>query len=340
MSVNEHIEKLNMEIYGLKSKEEKKQVKSYIERLNHFCLPIIFDKKHLSQILNIGEMELGCILKQLEHKHYHLFKIKKKSGGERIINAPSKKLYTIQKWILNNILNNITFSEYAMGFCKNKSIVDNAKVHLNKSCVLNVDIENFFTSIKRKSVFGLFYYHGYTNYVSYILSRLCTYNDYLPQGAPTSPIISNIICFKLDKRLSGLAKKFNANYTRYADDITFSSNVSILKMLPIVKMILNEEGFEINEKKTRMLYKHQRQEVTGLIVNEKEVHINHKYIDTLKQELYYCNKYGVNSHRQRINDNRSFYKEHMYGKVEFLRMVNKELGDKFFEKLNLINWES
>ena len=328
-----------MEFYGLKSKKEEAQIKSYVERLDKFHLPIIVDKKHFSKLLNIREMELGYILKQLEHKYYHTFKIKKKSGGERIINAPSKKLYTIQKWVLNNILDNITFSEYAMGFVKKKSIVDNAKVHLNKNCVLNVDIKNFFTSIKRNKVFGLFYYYGYTNYVSYILSRLCTYNDYLPQGAPTSPIISNIICFKLDKRLSGLARKFNASYTRYADDITFSSNYSIFGMLKMINKILGEEGFRINESKTRILYKHQRQEVTGLVVNKK-VHVNKKYINSLKQEIYYCKKYGVHSHRERVKDESSFYKEHIYGKVEFVKMVDKELGEKLFKELDSINWES
>ena len=340
MDRNKYIEKLYCKLNATKNKDELLLAISYAERLARYNLPIIFDKRHLSKILNIDEFQLNYILKELENKYYHSFKIIKKYGGERIINAPSNKLLIIQKWILNNILNNITISEYAMGFCKKKSILDNAKVHLNKQCILNIDIKDFFTNISRKRIFGIFYYYGYSNYVSYILSRLCTYCDYLPQGAATSPILSNIVCYKLDKRLNGLAKKFDANYTRYADDITFSANYNIFEMLPLIREILIDEGFLINERKTRLLYKHQRQEVTGLVVNGKSVRVNRKYIKDFKKELYYCKKYGVSSHREHISDDKSFYKEHMYGKAEFVRMIDKELGEKLFLELGTINWES
>lgn len=338
MSIDKYIEKLNLE---LSDNDDKFWAIKYVKRLQGFNLPVIFDKKHLLQELciTISEREFGYMLKELESKQYHTFKIKKKNGSDRSINAPSKKLYSIQKWILDNILNNISVSEYAMGFCKNKSIVDNAKKHLNKSCIINLDIEDFFTSIKRKRVFGIFYYCGYTKYVSYILSRLCTYFDYLPQGAPTSPIISNIVCYKLDKRLAGLAKKFNASYTRYADDITFSSNDDIVRIIPIIKEILIEEGFVINERKTRILYKHNRQEVTGLVVNGKSPNVNKKFINSVKTEIYFCNKYGVYNHRMKIKNDKSFYKEHMYGKVEFIKMVNENIGKKLFLELERINWE-
>jgi len=173
-----------------------------------------------------------------------------------------------------------------------------------------------------------------------MFSRLCTYDGHLPQGAPTSPYLSNIVCLKLDKRLSLLAKKYYANYSRYADDITLSGNCGINKMLPVVETILKDEGFSLNNDKTRLAYAYQRQEVTGLIVNGNSVRVNKRYIKKLNQDIYYCKKFGVKSHLKHIECDKRFYKEHMYGKAYFVNMVDKELGSKLITELDGVDWES
>ena len=134
----------------------------------------------------------------------------KKNGGVRIINIPSADLKYIQRWILKYILNNIHVSEHANGFVKSKSILTNAQNHVNSECIVNIDLKDFFPSIEFEQVFKIFKYYGYTKELSYTLAKLCTFQGVLPQGSPASPAITNIICLKLDKRLSSLGEKNNA----------------------------------------------------------------------------------------------------------------------------------
>ena len=332
------------ELYSVLSQKGEKQEDieaacKYAENLIILNLPVIFNNEHFSLLVGKEYKEITTMMATLETNYYHLACIKKKSGGERILNVPAVSLKIVQRWILDNILENLHVSQYAMGFCKNKSIVTNAKNHLGKACVINVDLKDFFPSITQKQIFNIFYYYGYTIGVSYMLSRLCTCESRLPQGAPTSPYLSNIVCLKLDKRLSELSKRFEAEYTRYADDITFSSDSDISNILPIVKEIIIDEGFQLNEKKTRVLFKHQKQEVTGLLVNGNRIRVNKKYIKKFKQEIYYCKKYGVEDHLKHIGCKKHFYCDHMYGKAYFINMVDEEMGKKFIEELNSIDWE-
>lgn len=312
---------------------------SYATRLIDSSLPVIFDKQHLSLLLGMELQELTTMLTMLEESYYSEISIPKKSGGRRTLNIPAMKLKMIQRWILDNILEHIPVSEYATGFCKERSIVTNAKKHIGKQCVINYDIKDFFPSIKIESIFMVFYYYGYTKEISYTLARLCTYGGYLPQGSPASPFISNILCLRLDKRLSQLAEKYVADYTRYADDITFSGNYGLQNIINIVKDIIQEEGFTVNENKIRTKYKHQRQEVTGLIVSENKVSVSKHYKRKLWQEIYYCQKYGVSSHLEHIGCKKSFYKEHIYGKVYFINMVEPDEGRKLLIAANEIVWD-
>lgn len=302
----------------------------YAKNLIELDLPVIFDRGHLLKLLGVDWLDID---------NYHDVSIPKKNGGERVISIPSPGLKRVQRWVLDNILGNMHVSQYAMGFCEGRSIVQNASYHVGKKCVINLDIKDFFPSINQKRVFRIFYYYGYSNEISYWLSKLCTYKNKLPQGSPTSPYISNIVCLKLDRRLSELAKRFNADYTRYADDITFSSKNDITAILPIVKDVLKEEGFEINEKKTRILFSHQKQEVTGLLVGGDKVHIEKKYIKKLKQEIYYCKKYGVVNHLKYTKCDKRFYRDHLYGKAYYVKMVNSIMGKRLIEELDKINWD-
>ena len=323
--------------------EKEKDIKAcleYAENLMDLSLPVIFNKTHFSLLVGRDLYEITAIMSTLEINYYSTLQIPKKKGGNRKLLIPAMSLRLIQKWILKNILNNIPISDYANGFYKKRSIVTNAEKHIGKNCIINLDLKDFFPSITLEQVFRIFYYYGYTKEISYLLARLCTYNKALPQGSPASPYISNIVCLKLDKRLSKLAITYKANYTRYADDITFSGDYGIEKIINIAKDIIKEEGFKINNNKTRIAYKHERQEVTGLIISKNKISVKKKYKKKLLQEIYYCKKYGVHSHLKHIKSQKAFYKDHMYGKAYFINMVDKDLGKRIINELDEINWES
>ena len=311
---------------------------NYADRLLDNHMPVIFDVTHLSLLLGVEKNYLTFMLFSLEH-HYREHLIPKKSGGFRQLYMPSVTLKYIQRWILDNILCHMHLSNYATGFRSKTSIVDNAKLHLNQDCIVNLDISDFFPSIDFETVFRIFNYYGYTKELSYVFAALCVYENMLPQGSPASPYISNVVSLRLDKRLNGLANSYEAVYSRYADDITISGNSGVVKCVPIAKRIIEEEGFCVNEKKTRIAYSYQRQEVTGLTINGGQVRVKKSYKRALMQEIYYCQRFGVDNHLRHIQSDKNFYKEHLYGKAYFLYMVEPDEGKKAIENLNIIKWD-
>ena len=311
----------------------------YAENLVNHNFPVVFDLFHLSLLLGMPWESLSFYIFCDIEKLYLTRTIPKRSGGERNLSIPCATLKYIQRWILDNVLYNMFISQYSMAFVKSKSILTNAQVHLGSEAILNMDIKDFFPSIPFLKVYQLFRYYGYTKEVSYLFTRLCTYKDALPQGSPTSPYLSNLVCFKLDIRLSILAQKYCAKYTRYADDMTFSGSKSIHKLIPIVIEILSDEGFEINSQKTRFTDKAQRQEITGLNINSGKVNVPRSYIRKFEQEIYYCSKYGAQNHQKHIGDHHRFYRDHMYGKAYYIHMIEPLLGTKLIDKLDRVNWE-
>lgn len=304
-------------------------------------LPVILDIYHLSNLVGIKYNLLKDILSNKD-KYYHTFYISKKMGGKRKIEAPNEVLASLQKYIKNEILDNILVSEYAFGFVKEKNILLNAKSHLNQEMVLNIDLENFFPTIKEKRVFHIFYkLCKYDYHISKVLTNLVTLQGRLPQGACTSPVISNITAYKLDKRLSTYAKKLNLIYTRYADDITFSGSKKIINdfFLENIQNIIKDCGFVINDKKTRFCSQYGRQEVTGLIINDNYIHINKKYIREIRQELYYINKFGVSNHRNNKDFSNMYYREHLLGKILFVKSIHQDIGLNFLNQFQNIDWE-
>lgn len=310
----------------------------YAQKLSENNVPVIFDFTHLALLLGLEPAILSYYLFASEEEYYSTYAIAKKAGGYRVIDVPSDRLKGIQKWILKNILRNVEVHDKCFGFMEGKSIYANALNHVGKECVLNLDLKDFFPSISIKDVFWVFYNLGYSKKVSYYLAKLLTKNGVLPQGSPASPMISNIVGMRLDRRLDKLANSYDAYYSRYADDITISGTGAIIKMIPIVERIIKEENFYVNENKTRYAFSYQRQEVTGLIVNKK-VSVPKKYIKDFKKEIYYCTKYGVTSHLKRIKNTKAFFKEYMYGKAYFINMVDQVLGKKLLEQLEAIEWD-
>ncbi|QBP40158.1 retron St85 family RNA-directed DNA polymerase [Paenisporosarcina antarctica] len=312
---------------------------TYAENLYNKNSPIIFDIKHLSKIMGISYPILFHYIYN-NQKFYKEFKIPKKSGSYRVIDAPSLNLKKIQRWILDNILVNFSISKYAMGFKKQVNIVENAQIHTNKELVYNIDIKDFFPSISFENVYFIFYNIGYSSEVSYAFAKLMTYKGYLPQGSPCSPIISNILCINLDESMNSLSKNIGANYSRYADDMTISTNdiPTFLVKKGAFKNIIEFYGFKLNDKKERMQYKNHPQFVTGLLVNNK-VRVRRVFKKEVEQQIYYCEKYGIFNHLKELGlEDRSFFKEYIYGKVNFIKSVEPEVAERFLERLNRLKW--
>lgn len=253
----------------------------------------IESREQLAFLLNIPLSKLTYLLyvKRIDNC-YTSFDIKKKNNGVRVISAPNEDLKDIQRklgYLLElhhkaflkekNIDNKISH-----GFEKNKSIITNAAVHRNNKYILSIDIKDFFDSIHFGRVRGFFNKNIEFNLpldMATVMAQLVCYKGVLPQGAPTSPIVSNLICNILDIRILNLVKKYRMNYTRYADDMTFSTNDRCIVdnydgILEEIANELGKFGLHINDKKTRLIYKDSRQEVTGLVVN-KIINVNRHY---------------------------------------------------------------
>ena len=335
---NEILKIKDLESKHIISNTSARVLDEYVQRLTANNVPIIYNLRHLRKLLDIKKTSQNKYFGIERFSSYKTFYIPKKSGGFRKIEAPTQKLELIQNWIKCNILEKFNVSANATGFKKGTSIVDNATCHCNKKYILNMDVQNFFPSIKYSKIFRLFNYIGYNNEVCHLLTQLCTNCDnVLPQGAPTSPIISNLVNIKLDKRLSNFAKTIGGDYTRYADDITISSNTNLSKYVPVIKDILKDEGYITNNKKTRITNSGQKQEVTGLTVNKK-VSVDKKIKKELNQAIYFINKYGLLDHMKRINCDKAKYKEHLFGLAYFVKMVEPSIGIRYLQELNNLNW--
>lgn len=323
---------------GYITQDDMKLIEEYNQRLLSNNVPIIYNLRHLRQLLGIRKRDQDNLFGKNRKASYHNFKIPKKSGGFRSIEAPNEQLKKIQLWIKENILDKFTVSGYAKGFKKGISIYDNALPHVGKELVINFDVKDFFPSIKYYEIYKVFKYIGYTDGVSKLLTKLCTNSkNVLPQGSPASPILSNLVSLKLDKRLGKLAESIGASYTRYADDITFSGAVNIQKYELLIRRIIFEEGYDVNEDKFRRQFSFQRQEVTGLIVNDR-VSIPERKIREIENAIYYCKKYGVTNHMKHINCEKGFYREHLYGLAYFIKMINRVQGEKYLKELSEIDW--
>ena len=311
---------------------------SYAQVLKDNGYPIIFDVKHFALLIGVNPKEIYSYY-LFPEELYKTIKIPKKKGGLREITAPSENLKYIQRWILDNILYRASVDNNVNGFIKNKSIVDNAKEHVGKECVMNLDIKDFFPSITYIQIYNLFIKFGYTRHLSMVFTGLCTYKNILPQGAPTSPFISNLICKRLDSRLDHLAKKVDATYSRYADDITFSGNKNITKYLSLIKRVITDETFKVNEKKVRVQFKYHQQMVTGIVVNEK-LSVPTKTKKYIRQQIYFSKKFGVKDNLRKQNINKTNYREHLYGLAYFIKMVESDYGNELLRDLSEIDWES
>ena len=326
-------------------------------RLESYNLPICGTASEIAAAMGItvGQLRfLAFSRKTSTISHYIRFKIPKKTGGERLISAPMPRLKRSQHWILVNILEKLELHDAAHGFRPNRSIVSNAQPHVAADVIINFDLKNFFPSISYKRVKGLFHSFGYSEAAATIFALLCTEptteeveldgktyyvaltERHLPQGSPASPAISNLLCRRLDRRLTGMAEHLNFVYTRYADDLTFSASGDsldhICNILRRTESIVTHEGFTINEQKTRILRKSRQQEVTGVVVNSK-LNICNKTLKRFRATLYQIEKDGLEGKHW---GNSPDLIAAIQGFANFVAMVNPEKGAEFLEQLERI----
>jgi RNA-directed DNA polymerase len=276
---------------------------------------------------------------------YVEFEIPKAKGGMRRISAPRKPLRTAQRKILDEILSKVPNHDSCHGFVAGRSTVTNATPHLRKALMVKMDLKDFFPTVHYRRVAGLFTSLGYGDRVASLLAALTTHRPILedktvvwpgvlPQGAPTSPAIANLVCHRLDARLAGLAAKMGGTYTRYADDLTFSfaeSPASVGKFMWWVDQICQQEGFIQNPKKRRVLRRSAQQRVTGIVVNES-VHVPREERRRFRAILANCKKNGVAAEARGRED----FEAYLAGYASYVKMVQPELGARFVAEVEAL----
>lgn len=300
----------------------------YNEILSSFNLLNTTDIKKINKILYNISNNIDA--------NYTEMIIKKKTGGVRFIYEPSKTLKPIQKRILKNILEERKLSCYSYAYKKNISILDNAKPHINKKIILKLDIKNFFDNINFDMVYEeCFNEMLFPRKMGILLTNLCMYDNKLPTGAPTSGYISNIIMRSFDEKIGKYCDENNIAYTRYSDDLSFSGDFDVKTIINMVAMLLKEKGFKLNEKKIKVVFNKTRQQITGIVVNKK-VNIRKSYKNKIRQEVYYINKYGLDSHLNKIKskENKKDYLQKLLGKISYVYSITSQ--EEFLEYKNII----
>ncbi len=325
-----------------------------IQKLEKNHLPIIQTDKDLADLLQIEYKTLRYLVYHrdvITFDNYYRFDIPKKSGGTRHIAAPKTHLKTAQRQVLEQILQKVEVSDAAHGFIKSKSVLTGAKMHpTSPDLLINIDLEDFFPTITFERVRGMYQSLGYSGYIASLLAMLCTYCErmpleikgeikyiktsqrILPQGSPASPMITNIICQKMDKRIHGLCKKLGFTYTRYADDMSFSytgqtDNLAIGSFLNSIHKIIESEGFHIKKEKTHILKKNNRQYITGVVINHKEIGVPRKWVKILRASIYNAQKLKNAGTAVPTKT-----KQEIAGKIAWLKTVNETRYQKMIQQ--------
>lgn len=318
-------------------KEFNELEQEYNKKRSSQNIPIITDVSHLCSLLGYQEGFIFSLTNN-QSKFYRTFEIGKKSGGQRKIEEPFPVLKRIQYWINNSILQKVRSQNTLIkSYRKGVSIRDNARFHKNQKKLLTLDIKDYFGSIKEKDVYFFFKRLGYKKDIAMILTKLCTKDKKIPQGAPTSPLLSNLITNMIDIRIFNFCKKHKIRYTRYADDMSFSGDFDSDYIIKFVVGVLKDYNFKLNFNKIRNRKQGQCQEVTGIVVNEK-LQAPKKIRKKLRQEIYYIKTLGLEKHLENIGINietQDKYIDRLIGKLNFVLFINKK-DSQIREYLNVL----
>jgi hypothetical protein len=296
--------------------------------------------------------------------HYRYYWIAKSSGRKRLVESPKPRLKEIQRQILSEILDVIPPHPSAHAFRARHSTRTCAAPHVGQRVVLRIDLRDFFPRIRQSRIHALFHALGYPEEVARSLAGLCTNavddslflpdeatgrhhelwqtfrQPHLPQGAPTSPALANLCAYRLDCRLTGLARTAGANYTRYADDLVFSGDRNFERGLHRFRVfacaIALDEGFAIRHRKTRVMRSGTQQSIAGLVVNRR-INVPRGEYDRLKATLHNCRRFGPESQNR---DHHPRFRDHLQGKVAYMAMTQRQRGAKLQKEFDKIVWQS
>ncbi len=298
--------------------------------------------------LSVGELEWLADLKAFS-THYHYRVLSKPSGAIRLIEAPKPRLKGVQRKILTGILEKIPAHPAVHGFLKGHSIQTFVAPHVGRRVVLKMDLEDFFPSISGPRIQALFRTMGYPEPVADLLGGICTtvapraYGLYsrphLPQGAPTSPSLANLCAYRVDCRLSGLAKSAGAAYTRYADDLAFSGGQELERCVDRfsthVASVLHESGFSVHHRKTRVMRQSVRQQLAGLVANQR-INTRRADFDRLKATLTNCVRHGPESQNREAHPH---FRLHLQGRIAFVESIHPDKGKRLRDLFDRISWQ-
>lgn len=341
----------------------------------HWQVPPICDAGALMRWLRLGEGEMlwladpkGLERLALEEKlrNYRYRWLLKRSGGARLIESPKGLLRSLQRRVLHEILDKIPAHDAAHGFREGRSVQSFAITHVNQAGVLRLDLREFFPSVSKRRVVPVFLTAGYPEEVAVLLAALCTNTTpaqvldacpakgrpeifwwqrkrlsglHLPQGAPTSPALANLCAYHLDCRLTGLAKAWGAQYTRYADDLVFSGGEDFARKAGrfaiCATTVILEEGFQVNVRKTRLMRRSASQRAAGLVLNEK-LNVPRAEFDRLKAVLHNCVKHGPHTQN---HQGHAHFRAHLEGRVAYVCQMAPDRGAKLRQLMERVPWQ-
>ncbi|MFH7321545.1 reverse transcriptase family protein [Desulfurivibrio sp. D14AmB] len=321
---------------------------AYCQRIYEQGVVCLLNPAHLAQTVSLPLNRLQHLIATAEH-HYYSYQIPKSDGSTRLIHAPQPELKKAQRSVLDEILAFVPLNPHAEGFRRRRSIVTNSRRHVANRVVVKLDIEDFFPSITAQRIFGVFTGLGYPRQVAELLTGLTTRRGVLPTGAPTSPFLSNLVCRRLDRRLAGVGEKMDYEYSRYADDLTFSSqNKKMTQLLPFLQEIIREEGFAVKTAKTRIQRNGGQQKVTGIVVNSRP-NIARREIRNLQAIIHNCRRQGdLQLQAYRYAAARGAVRPEQYtidalqaslrGKINLVRQVNPAIGERLLRDFLTISF--
>lgn len=348
-----------------KTSTQLRTMRSSIPEAKNWALPTIHSVAELAELLKLSCKHLDWLAANYA-KHYSIHAFRKRTGGIRIVESPKQFLKNTQRVVLDKIINAIPPHDSVHGFVQGRSAISFVEPHVNKPLVLRMDLQDCFPSIHANRIWGLFRSLGYSFDVTQTLTALCTcwscpsdlsraikvenrpaeknrilslyHRNHLPQGAPTSPALLNLIAYRLDCRLAALARVANAQYTRYADDMLFSGAEKFARsagsFVTSVGAIVLEEGFKLNYRKTRRMKKSTRQYAAGIVVNEL-TNIRRKDFDALKATLTNCVRSGPHDQNR---DNIPNFRSHLLGRIRWIMQLNPNRGERLMQIFENIDW--
>lgn len=274
--------------------------------------------EELAHLLAVSPGDISHIVSRLG-SHYRPRKRNKKDGSVRVLNVPNEQLMLLQRKINAHVLNDVPLLSCVYGGVRDKSILDCAQLHVNQKVVHTMDIANFFGTVNPRMVRTVFERIRFRQDAAALLTRLTTFDGQLPQGAPTSTPLANLVLLKLDRRFMHLAEIHDFKYTRWVDDLSFSGGHRLLKLRSLLKRVVEDEGFAVSETKTKTMFQHERQEVLNLVVNRK-VNLSGEKTAAIKKEL-----------TEALATDR-IPSDSTMGRVFWLRSVNGAVGSRLVGK--------